>query len=68
MFDLMRLASLQTDSTRVITLSLTTLSIVPNISGIKSGTNQLTHHGNEPDKITELRKIEEAPMQAFGYQ
>lgn len=65
MFDLIRLA-LQTDSTRVITLTLSTFSVVPHVAGVKNETHGLTHHGNEPDKITELRKIEEAQMSAFG--
>jgi len=33
---------------------------------VKSETHGLTHHGNEPAKIAELRKIEEAQMAAFG--
>jgi hypothetical protein len=65
MFDLIRLA-LQTDSTRVVTLSLSTFSVVPHVPGVKSETHGLTHHGNEPEKISELRKIEEAQMTAFG--
>jgi hypothetical protein len=65
MFDLIRLA-LQTDSTRVVTLSLSTFSVVPHVPGVKSETHGLTHHGNEPDKIAELKKIEEAQMTAFG--
>ncbi len=65
MFDLIRLA-LQTDSTRVVTLSLSTFSVVPHVPGVKSETHGLTHHGNEPDKIAELKKIEEAQMKAFA--
>ena len=65
MFDLIRLA-LQTDSTRVVTLSLSTFSVVPHIPGVKNETHGLTHHGNEPEKIAELRKIEEAQTVAFG--
>ena len=65
MFDLIRLA-LQTDSTRVVTLSLSTFSVVPHVPGVKSETHALTHHGNEPDKIAELKKIEEAQMKAFA--
>ena len=65
MFDLLRLA-LQTDSTRVVTLSLSTFSVVPHVPGVKNETHGLTHHGNEPDKIAELRKIEEAQLTAFG--
>jgi hypothetical protein len=33
---------------------------------VKSETHGLTHHGNEPEKIAELKKIEEAQMTAFG--
>ncbi|VTU02550.1 Secreted protein containing DUF1552 OS=Rhodopirellula europaea SH398 GN=RESH_04023 PE=4 SV=1: HXXSHH [Gemmataceae bacterium] len=65
MFDLIRLA-LQTDSTRVVTLSLSTFSVVPHVPGVKSETHGLTHHGNDPDKVAELRKIEEAQVTAFG--
>ena len=66
MFELMRLA-LQTDSTRVVTLSLSTFSVVPHVPGVKSETHGLTHHGNEPEKIAELRQIEEAQLRTFGY-
>lgn len=65
MFDLIRLA-LQTESTRVVTLTLSTFSIVPSIAGVKNETHGLTHHGNEPEKIAELRKIEEAQLAVFG--
>jgi hypothetical protein len=65
MFDLIRLA-LQTDSTRVVTLSLSTFSVVPHVPGVKSETHGLTHHGNEPEKIAELQKIESAQMNVFG--
>lgn len=65
MFDLIRLA-LQTDSTRVVTLSLSTFSVVPHVPGVKNETHGLTHHGNEPEKIAELRRIEEAQLRAFG--
>ena len=65
MFDLVRLA-LQTDSTRIVTLSLSTFSVVPHVPGVKNETHGLTHHGNEPAKIAELRRIEEAQVAAFG--
>lgn len=66
MFDLIGLA-LQTDSTRVVTLSLSTFSVVPHIPGVKGETHGLTHHGNEPEKIVELRRIEEAQMSALAH-
>lgn len=65
MFDLVRLA-LQTDSTRVITLSLSTFSVTAQIPGVKTETHELTHHGNQPEKIEQLRKLEEAQVAAFG--
>ena len=65
MYDLVRLA-LETDSTRVITLTLSTFSVVPHVPGVKNETHGLTHHGNEPEKIAELKKIEEAQMRALG--
>jgi hypothetical protein len=65
MFDLIRLA-LQTESTRVVTLSLSTFSVVPHVPGVENETHGLTHHGREPEKIAELRKIEEAQMTVFG--
>jgi hypothetical protein len=65
MFEMIRLA-LQTDSTRVITLSLSTFSVIPHVPGVKNETHGLTHHGNEPEKIAELKKIEEAQVVALG--
>ncbi len=65
MFDLVRLA-LQTDSTRVVTLTRCTFSVVAHVPGGKNETHGLTHHGNEPDKIAELRRIEEAQLRVFG--
>jgi hypothetical protein len=65
MFDLVRLA-LATDSTRVVTMSLSTFAVVPHVPGVKSETHGLTHHGNEPEKIAELRRIEEAQVSVFG--
>ncbi|MEY2599170.1 MAG: hypothetical protein RLZZ142_1429 [Verrucomicrobiota bacterium] len=65
MFDMIRLA-LQSDSSRVITLSLSTFSVVPHVDGVKNETHGLTHHGNEPEKVAELRKIEEAQMKTFS--
>ena len=49
-----------------MTLSLSTFSVVPHVPGVKSETHGLTHHGNEPEKVTELRNIEEAQIKAFG--
>ncbi|MCA9138382.1 MAG: DUF1552 domain-containing protein [Planctomycetales bacterium] len=66
MYDMMRLA-LQSDSTRVITLSLGGMNAVPsNIPGVKTDWHNLSHHGKDEDKISELRLIEEAEFEAFS--
>lgn len=60
MYDMMAMA-LQTDSTRVITLSLGGMNAVPsNIPGVKTDWHNLSHHGKDDAKIEELRLIEEA--------
>ncbi|HEX4792432.1 MAG TPA: DUF1552 domain-containing protein [Humisphaera sp.] len=60
MFDLVRLA-LETDSTRVVTIAASVGSITPRtIPGVKSNTHELTHHGHREEKVSELRRIEEA--------
>lgn len=66
MYDMMVLA-LQTDSTRVITLSLGGMNAVPsNIPGVKTDWHNLSHHGKDEAKIQELRLIEEAELQEFN--
>jgi hypothetical protein len=66
MFDLVRLA-LETDSTRIVTVCLSTGDLTPtNIPGVTVGTHPLTHHGKVPEKIAELRRIEEAHFQALA--
>lgn len=66
MYDMMRLA-LETDSTRVITLSLGGTNSVPsNIQGVKTDWHNLSHHGKDDEKIAELRLIEEAEFEAFS--
>ncbi|MGE3807529.1 MAG: DUF1552 domain-containing protein [Gemmataceae bacterium] len=56
-FDLIHLA-LQTDSTRLVTLTLLGTSGVPPIPGVSLGHHDLSHHGKDPAKIEQLRKVE----------
>ncbi|MFM7843409.1 MAG: DUF1552 domain-containing protein [Planctomycetota bacterium] len=56
-FDLIHLA-LQTDSTRLITLQLLGTSNVPPIPGVNQGHHDLSHHGQDPSKIEQLRILE----------
>lgn len=66
MYDMMRLA-LESDSTRVITLSLGGMNAVPsNIEGVKTDWHNLSHHGKDEQKISELQLIEEAEFEAFS--
>ena len=56
-FDLIHLA-LQTDSTRLITLQLLGTSNVPPIPGVNQGHHDLSHHGQDPAKIAQLKILE----------
>ena len=57
MFDLIHLA-LQTDSTRIVTMLLTGASLPPPIPGVTLGHHDLSHHGQDPGKITQLAAVE----------
>lgn len=65
LYDIIVLA-LQTDSTRTITFELGGLNSVPTIQGVSSDWHGLSHHGKDPQKIDELRLIEEAEFVAFN--
>jgi hypothetical protein len=65
MFDTVRLA-LESDSTRLITVFVSTHDCVPAIEGVTHETHTLTHHGNRPETIAELRRIEEAELLALN--
>ncbi|OAI47709.1 hypothetical protein AYO44_09100 [Planctomycetaceae bacterium SCGC AG-212-F19] len=65
MIDMMHLA-LQTDSTRFITFALNGFNAVPVISGVTQDWHNLSHHGQDPAKLAELRIIEVQQMQLLG--
>lgn len=65
MFDLIHLA-LQTDSTRLLTLLLLGTSAVPPINGVSLGHHDLSHHGQDPGKIDQLRIVELEKLKTFG--
>lgn len=65
MYDMIALA-LQTDSTRTITFELGGLNQVPKIPGVNSDWHGLSHHGKDPEKIGELKIVEEAEFTALG--
>ncbi len=59
MFDLARIA-METDSTRLISIYIHQNDAKPNVPGVDTGTHPLTHHGNQPEKLEQLAKIESA--------
>ncbi len=66
MYDMIFLA-LQTDSTRAITFALGGMNAVPsNIPGVTQDWHNLSHHGKDDTKISELKLIEEAEFTVFA--
>ena len=63
-FDLVHLA-LQTDSTRLVTLQLLGTSGVPPVPGVSLGHHDLSHHGKDPSKIDQLKKLETEKMKTL---
>ena len=57
LLDLTHLA-LQTDSTRLVSMLLLGTSLVPPIAGVSLGHHDLSHHGQDPTKIEQLKKVE----------
>jgi hypothetical protein len=64
LFELIPLA-LQTDSTRLITVMVQGRNDVPPIPGVSIDHHNLSHHGQDAQKIQQLRLIEEAQIHAF---
>jgi hypothetical protein len=57
LFELAHLA-VQSDSTRLITIFLLGTSSVPPIAGVSLGHHDLSHHGQDPSKLDQLKKVE----------
>lgn len=64
-FDVMKLA-LSTDSTRIISLGIHMGSLPQNIDGVNGGTHPLSHHGNDPAKMAQLRIVEELQLREIA--
>src|SRR6185437_1033714 len=64
LFDLIPLA-MQTDSTRAATVDLGGDDAVIPLPGVSLGHHALSHHGQEPVKIEQLRRVEEAQVASF---
>lgn len=65
MFHLARLA-METDSTRLMSIYIHQNAVKPNVSGVTEGTHPLTHHGNQPEKLRQLRLIEEGQFRELA--
>jgi len=65
MFELIRLAFL-TDSTRLITLLVKLDGFSGHIPGVQEESHTLSHHGNRPDKLAQLRNLELAQFQQLA--
>jgi len=64
LFNLTRLA-LQTDSTRVVSITIRGMDLKPPIEGVTEDHHGLTHHGRNPAKISQLQLVERAEMAVF---
>lgn len=64
LFDLTHLA-LQTDSTRLVTIMLAGTTFVPPIQGVTLGHHDLSHHGQDPGKLAQLRIVEVETMRTL---
>jgi len=65
LYDMIVLA-LQTDSTRTVTYTLSGMNSVPEIDGVSNDWHNLSHHGKDPEKIDELKIIEQAEFEVFN--
>ncbi len=57
MFDLCALA-FRTDSTRIVTIHIPGGNGVLKLDGISDGYHSLSHHGQDPEKIRQLKRVE----------
>jgi hypothetical protein len=64
-YDLMYLAIL-TDSTRLVTFSVGDSNAVATLPGVSMNYHDLSHHGQDPEKLKQLAIIEAAHVSAFG--
>ena len=56
---------LATDSSRVVSLMIQDHGVVPNVPGVTGEHHGLSHHGKDPEKIEQLKKIEMEIVKAF---
>ncbi|MDG2224278.1 MAG: DUF1552 domain-containing protein [Rubripirellula sp.] len=57
---------IQTDSSRIVTVMVQDHFVVPTIDGVTGNHHNLSHHGQDPAKIEQLKRIESEIVQCFG--
>ncbi len=57
---------LQTDSSRAITMVIQDHFVVPKINGVTAEHHNLSHHGQDPEKIKQLKIIETEILKCFA--
>ena len=65
LYDMMLLA-IRTDSTRLITMTIGDSGSVPQLSGVSMNYHDLSHHGQDPEKLKQLSIVEAEHVKAFG--
>lgn len=56
----------QTDSSRVITIMIQDHYVVPKVKGVTGNHHNLSHHGQDDEKIEQLQKIEREIVECYG--
>ena len=57
---------LQTDSSRIVTMVIQDHGVVPKINGVNAEHHNLSHHGQDPEKIKQLKIIESKLLSSFS--
>ena len=57
---------LETDSSRVVSLMIQDHAVVPEIAGVSYDQHSLSHHGQDPVKIAQLKKVEAEIVKSFS--
>jgi len=57
---------LQTDSSRIVTVMIQDHGVAPRIEGVSAEHHNLSHHGQDPEKIKQLKIIETEILKCFA--
>ena len=57
---------IQSDSSRIVSIMVQDHYVVPKIEGVTGNHHNLSHHGQDPNKIEQLEKIEKGILSCFG--